>query len=56
MFEDDVHALESKSVVNRLVASEWGWGGRRGLTLPLPPAHPMVCWTPATRLVGMVVK
>ena len=35
-----------------------GGGGseRSGLTLPSPPAHPIVCLTPATRLVGMVVK
>ncbi len=26
------------------------------LTLPLPPAHPMVVFSPATRLVGMAVK
>ena len=29
---------------------------RRNLTSPLPPAHPMVCLTPATKLVGTEVK
>ena len=29
---------------------------RRDLTSPLPPAHPMVCLTPATKLVGTEVK
>ena len=29
---------------------------RRGLTSPLPPAHPMVSLTPATKVVGTEVK
>ena len=53
LLENDVDALKPGYDIGQLGAAV---AEGRGLTVPLPPAHPMVCGTPATRLVGMEVK
>lgn len=47
------HDVDGLGGLNKLVASGLE---KSGLTLPSPPSHPMVSLTPATRLVGIVVK